>query len=284
MTVDLMFLAKDRLEFTQESLRALRANTNWSLVDEFVIYDDGSTDGTLEFLREQAADMNAELRQTQLGSAVAAQNHFIERSRADFAAKCDNDAMFPPRWLDISLDVLTRFPELGVLCLEERGIKGEPPYGYQHAAEGDGLFVARRSIFDGRPAPNVIRKYWGWETWIRQNKIKLGWLAPSIPVFLLDRVPIDPWRAWSWKYEQRGWQRPLGGAVQRYSMDRAYLWSWCGWGAPGGRIYRAAKPLRVAGGILAPGTIVPAEWSVPCLIELENRGLIKSWSESQEQA
>lgn len=229
--VDFMLLAKNRLRFTQESFAAIQRNTNWSLVDKFVLYDDGSTDGTLEFLQEKAAEMGAELRQTNLGSAVSAQSHFIERSQAEYVAKCDNDAMYPPGWLDVALDVMQRHPELQVLCLEERGIGGAPPYTYSATVEGDGLFVARANMFKGKRPVTPIRKYWGWETWMRQNHAVAGWVKPSIPVFLLDRLPFEPWASLSADYAARGWQRPLGGAIPQYTMAKAHLWDWCGWEA-----------------------------------------------------
>jgi glycosyltransferase involved in cell wall biosynthesis len=230
VTVDLMFLAKNRLEFTRESLHQLCRNTNWSMVDEFVLYDDGSTDGTLEFLQQQAAELGVELRQTNLGSAVTCGNHFIQRSKADFLAKCDNDAMYPPAWLDISFGIMQQFPELQMLCLENRNIPGEPPYGYQLAMQGDGLFVVRRDIFKGSDLPAVKDVYWGLEQWMIAHKIRTGWVSPSIPVFLLDRLPFEPWISLSRQYEAAGWQRKVIGAVKYYDQQKdSHLWSWCGW-------------------------------------------------------
>jgi glycosyltransferase involved in cell wall biosynthesis len=225
MTLDLLFLAKNRLEFTRESLAALKQNTDWTLVNHLVLYDDGSTDGTLEFLEEQAVEIGVELRQTNLGSAVTAANHFIRRSRADLVAKCDNDAMYPPHWLEISLGVMQTYPELQVLSLEERDIKGEPPFSYQPAGRGDGLYIARREIFKNS-LPTVRDKYWGWEFWMLTHNIRGGWLKPSLPVFLLDRLPFEPWRSLTQEYGAKGWMRLLGC---EYTMARAYLWQWCNW-------------------------------------------------------
>ena len=54
MSVSLLFPAFNRLEFTKQSWAALMANTDWSLVSEFHVYDDGSTDGTREWLAHES--------------------------------------------------------------------------------------------------------------------------------------------------------------------------------------------------------------------------------------
>ena len=228
MTLDLMFLARNRMDYTRESLRQIRQNTNWALVAKIVIYDDGSTDGTLEFLRGQALEMGAELRQTRFGSGIAAKNDFIKRSTAEMVATVDNDAMYPPGWLDLSIGVMERHPELQILCLENyQNLKGDLPHSYQRETFGDGLFVARRDCFRGS-LPIPVGTYFGLQAWIKQNEVVVGWIKPSIPVFLLDRVPAEPWRSLAAEYETAGWQRPLTG-VRPYTDQDAHLWGWCGW-------------------------------------------------------
>lgn len=226
MTLDLRFSAKNRLEFTRESLDNLCRNTNWSLVDNFVIYDDGSTDGTLEFLQ---SCVFAEVRQTSFGSGILVANDFISRSEAEFVATLDNDAMVPPGWLGIGLEVLQNNPELQVLGLEQRGIKGNPPYTYRPSNSLDGLYIARRSLFEGKSLPGAITPYEGWSQWLKANQIRMGWIVPSLPVFLLDRIPFSPWIDLSQKYEALGWQRPLTTQARLYSSEDAHLWSWCKW-------------------------------------------------------
>lgn len=229
MKVDLCYSAKNRMEFTRESFSALKRNTNWDLVREFVIYDDGSEDGTFQFLVEQVIGSGAEIRHTNFGSPVDVHGDYMKRIKpgAPFFAKTDNDAMLPPRWLDISLEIFDRHPELQVLGLEYRGIPGELPYTYQPEGILDGLFVARSGILDiARESPLVANnKYWGWANWIASRGLRCGWVKPSIPVFLLDRLYFDPWISYSLKYESSGWQR----AWHRYTPANDDLWRWCPW-------------------------------------------------------
>ena len=49
-SVDVLFLAYNRLAFTQESFKALLENTDWQYVQRLSVYDDGSVDGTREWL------------------------------------------------------------------------------------------------------------------------------------------------------------------------------------------------------------------------------------------
>ena len=279
MTTELLFLAKNRLRFTQESLSTLRRNTDWSRIDKTVIYDDGSTDGTLEYLQGQAAEMGAELRQTRLGSAVAVGSHFIKASQADILIKIDNDAMYPPGWLDASLGVMQRRPELQMLCLEDRGLDGPMPYSYKSSVQVGGLFVIRRNVFNGNDVPIVLNKYWGLQIWVNSHKLTRGWILPSLPVFLLDRVPFEPWMSLNAEYEKQGWQRPTVGAIHMYTMAQKNLWSWCDWPDPQIKTYRALKPFKFRGVSITPGDVIPTEWGAETIKVLVDRKHAHAWDE-----
>jgi glycosyltransferase involved in cell wall biosynthesis len=135
--VSLVFPAYNRLEFTKQAWAALMANTDWSLVEEFHVYDDGSTDGTCDFLAEEfdrrwcqpvriapcermdmAQIINAEWHCSAFRSPMGVTLDWIRRSKAPLLAKLDNDTIYPPGWLNIALDVMERHPELDMLGLE----------------------------------------------------------------------------------------------------------------------------------------------------------------------
>jgi glycosyltransferase involved in cell wall biosynthesis len=223
MTIDLCYVAKNRLEFTQETFRRLIENTDLTAIRNFVIYDDGSTDGTREYLQRQAATWGT-LRLTDFGSGVTPMVDFLARSDADFMAKFDNDAMLPPGWLPIALAVMERFPELELLGLECHGHQGDLPHRYEYTPILDGLFLARGSLLRGRSRPVATSAWDGWGQWVLDNKVRAGWLNPSIPVFLLDRVPLEPWQSLTREYVARGWQRPWA----QYN-PAVNWWSWCNW-------------------------------------------------------
>jgi cellulose synthase/poly-beta-1,6-N-acetylglucosamine synthase-like glycosyltransferase len=220
MKVDILYLAKNRQAFTRESFAVLVRNTDWNRVRLLSVYDDGSEDGTAEFLERECGRLRAEFHRTALGSPIEVTNDFLGHAQAPFVAKIDNDAMVPPGWLDIALNVLESSAALDVLGLEERGLEGGV-WTFKPARHVGGLYLARRSIFTP-PLPASTGIYFGWQEWCLARGVRSGWLVPSMPLFLLDRLPFAPWSILSKHYEDCGWQRPW----TRYPRSRALLWAW----------------------------------------------------------
>jgi GT2 family glycosyltransferase len=226
-SVDLLYLACNRLEFTKETFTALVANTDWQHIRELVVIDDGSTDGTREWLGDNISKVSAPVRllHTQFGSPVTAMTHFIKSASAPMLAKTDNDAMLPPGWLRQSLKVMDSHNELTMLGIEAMYPHDDNPNttrSYTKAEFISGLGLYRREAF-AQSQPSAYKKYFGLEEWqmARSNQFIYGWITPAMPVFLLDRFPFDPWRKYSDEYINRGWQRPWPG----YPNDST-LWRW----------------------------------------------------------
>jgi GT2 family glycosyltransferase len=239
-SVDLLYLACNRLEYTRETFTALASNTGWDFVRELVVYDDGSQDGTCEWLGEAVGRIPAAVRfeRTRFGSPVTAMLDFIRRAQAPILAKVDNDAMMPPGWLEQALAVLDRHPDLDLLGLEAHypyDADPQVPRGYTPAEFISGIGLYRRRTF-AHDQPTMFNKYFGLEEWqiAKGGKIKRGWITPALPVFLLDRMPTEPWSSLSLAYEQRGWQRPRPHVYDANST----LWHWR-W-APNNRATSAA--------------------------------------------
>jgi SAM-dependent methyltransferase len=164
------------------------------------------------------------LERTRFRSVVTSMLHFVDAAEAPILAKLDSDAVVPPAWLRQSLAVLDRHPELMLL-----GIEAMNPHGagldlnrsYTPAEFISGLGLYRRSAFAGdRPEP--FETYYGLEEWQQARpEVVRGWINPAIPLFLLDRLPLEPWATFSSRYVERGWQRPC------YVYDPACdLWHW----------------------------------------------------------
>jgi hypothetical protein len=233
--VDLLFPAYNRLGFTQVAWENLVEHTDWSLVNKLSVYSVASTDGTLPFLKNAVETFRGGCRiefvVKPLTPIVQLQTEYIAQTTAPYVGKIDNDTMVSPRWLNISLGLLERRPELSFLGLEVfNEVKDVPDeeYGYSQAGFISGLFIARREALLGS-RPIAYGQYYGWEDWQEHVVPALvkGWIKPSLPFFLLDRLPIEPWRAMSKEYERLGWQR-----FCHLYLPECTLWEWK-W--PGGR-------------------------------------------------
>src|SRR5258708_38266670 len=110
--VDPLYLAYNRLDFTRETFSTLVENTDWEYVRELFVYDDGSSDGTRQWLEQALAQgpAKARLGHTRFGSPVLAMNHFIEAASAPVPAKADYHAMLPPGWLQQSFARFASYP------------------------------------------------------------------------------------------------------------------------------------------------------------------------------
>ncbi len=223
-SVDLLYLACNRREFTQETFTTLLSSTDWRYVHELFVYDDGSQDGTREWLEENAgrAPVPTQVVRSNFSSPVAAMVHFIESASAPLLAKTDNDTMLPPGWLAESLGVMDRHPELSLLGIEAMYPGGGEVRSYVPAVFISGLGLYRRVAFAGS-RPVAYNKWFGLEEWqVAQGPgLVRGWIKPALAVFLLDRCPFDPWKSYSDDYIRRGWQR----SWPRYDPDCG-LWNW----------------------------------------------------------
>ena len=227
-SVDLLFLAWNRREFTEESFRTLLRNTDWKFVNKLFVIDDGSTDGTLEFLERAIREVpaNHELLRTRFGNSCTATNHFIEVSTAPLLAKLDNDTIYPPGWLRQSLAVYDKHPELDMLGLEAfyEVADGDVDRSYARCPYVSGLALYRRACFEKFGMPTPHETWFGLEEWMESNpQIVCGWIRPSIPTILLDRIPFQPWAGYAEKYQQWGWQRTW---KKYHHKSTLYRWRW----------------------------------------------------------
>jgi len=230
--VDIMYLACNRLEFTKASFEAMRDNTDWFYCHSLWVYDDGSTDGTREYLEEAIKTIPTDrvFIKSNFGGPIGPMQHFVTHATSPYLAKIDNDTMLPDSWIETSLDVICKHPDLHLLGIEPFKVElGKDmahteydvvPSWHGHIG-GIGLFRASAFI-DSQPTPEP-GKYFGFWNWQTANpQITRGFINPGMPVFLLDRMPVEPWRGLSDEYVRKGWQRPW----PNYTEKQSDLWEW----------------------------------------------------------
>jgi hypothetical protein len=251
--IDLVFCAHNRLRFTELSLQHLMVNTNWSLVDRLVVYDDSSIDGTSKlisgFCRPNGAPsltpafraVRKVLIRGEYGGPVAIMNDFLARDGAAVFAKIDNDVIVPPRWLDICMSSIETSPFVDLLGIEpplsrkagapwNEGrpipmpeLECDPTWSAAVCDAIGGIGLMRRSAFRDRATMRPFATYGGFTDWqLAQRDVVKAWVNPPLKVFLLDRLPFDPFLELSREYMANGWQRPW----TLYDPADSQLWDW----------------------------------------------------------
>lgn len=216
MKIDILFPTYHRSEFTAASIRALLRNTN---------------------LRGRIVVDNDEGRNS---GPVAAMNRLLAQPGTEIFAKIDNDTIVPPGWLEQCVAVMEAHPELDLLGIEPPASRTPAPWGrkmsdpesrttasagYARCEMIGGIGLFRRRAFEGR-APmrprekNGVGGFSDWQT--NHPAVVKGWIVPPLNVFLLDRLPIEPWASLSKTYIAKGWQRPW----TNYKPQDHGLWDW----------------------------------------------------------
>lgn len=241
--IDILYVTYNRYAYTVESMKALIANTDWSLVRHFFLYDDGSDDGTWEYAQQQLAKIPVPSTprhgrgyprpgsDVSVPGPVSATNWYLDASGDDDAAyafaKIDNDFIVCPGWLNEMLAVFER-DDLDILGMEPflDGPSPVPdPDRHSVACEhigGKGL-IHRRVFPDGlRMAANGYFGFTGFQT--DREDLKKAWIQPMIPVFGLDQLPdgVGRWRELASEYAAYGWGRLWGP----YAESTHEYWDW----------------------------------------------------------
>jgi hypothetical protein len=231
--IDILYLTWNRREFTEASLATLYHNTDWSRVRRFVAYDDGSEDGARGVASGFAARIETVFKvrtyilDNHFRSPVAIANDFIRQwAYEDIFCKVDNDTMVPPGWLGECLSLMDRYPRLdllGIEALDGMPCSADGPRVIQDAAFTGGIGLFRRRAFHGRPLP-IANGRFGFGAWQEKHpELQKGWITPCLPVFLLNRLPFEPWQSLSAEYVRKGWQRPW---PDPYTMEEEHKWGW----------------------------------------------------------
>lgn len=229
MTIDVLYLAWNRLAFTMATFEALLANTEWALVNRLCVYDDSSTDGTADYLLDAIRDAPVEVSFVSHGlrSPVEVMNSYIHDYHADVFAKVDNDIMCPPGWLETMAGVLDRHPALELLGAEpsmcaERSPATKKDHRYSLCSHIGGVGLMRTDAFTRRGGLISSDGRFGFTEWQHQRRPKRGWICPDLLLCSLDRVPVEPYAALSETYIAEGWQRRW----PKYDVEQPAYWDW----------------------------------------------------------
>lgn len=113
--VSIFITTKNRLAELKETLQHCEPYIKDPKV-EFLICDDGSTDGTFDFVTQQYPTINL-IRNIQSQGLIYSRNRLLERVTAPVAVCLDDDAhLITPDALDKTLDYFDKHPQCGVIA------------------------------------------------------------------------------------------------------------------------------------------------------------------------
>ena len=172
----------NQLELTQQGLRSLLENTSASL--ELVLVDDGSTDGTREWMK--SGELRALVRDAQLVTHFNDGNHGVnyawnrglELASRNYVAVCNNDIVFTPSWdepllaalaSDESLGIVSPYYTFGAVTPADWPLGSQRQKNWQKSCPILGCcFAFRRSLIAKvGPIPEAMRHFYGdhWMAW-----------------------------------------------------------------------------------------------------------------------
>lgn len=236
MSCDILFVAFNRKRYAVNSFEALLANTDWDQVGKLYVHDDGSTDGTAEYLAERCSEffdtgsgVNVGFHGDRLGGPVAAMCWYLDNRSddADRFAKIDSDFVVCPGWLPEVLKQMTIHPGIDAFGLQPRFGPARPPGSPGRSVDDcrfiGGIGVIRHRAFEGcRPVPQGQKGYFGWTEYQIKHPFRKAWVTPDLPCFCLDLLPFEPWISQAAEYVEKGWMR----AWPAYESAGSSYWDW----------------------------------------------------------
>jgi glycosyltransferase involved in cell wall biosynthesis len=115
-SVHLVFITYNRLDYTRKALASILRDPNEAFT--LTIWDNASTDGTRDFLRNEVADPRIDdvvLSEKNVGQ-IQPLNAIWSKSRCDLLGKLDNDCLVTPGWTHILARAHADIPQLGVVA------------------------------------------------------------------------------------------------------------------------------------------------------------------------
>jgi len=116
-SVHILYLTFNRFYYTKKTLPALLESSD-SDSYQIRIVDNGSTDGTVEYLLKlKHPRIEKVIYNNKNQGLVKTTKKFWKESNAEFIGKIDNDILVPPGWIAKLVEAHQKIPELGVAGL-----------------------------------------------------------------------------------------------------------------------------------------------------------------------
>ncbi|MBQ7607397.1 MAG: glycosyltransferase [Desulfovibrionaceae bacterium] len=239
--IDILYITFNRLSYTKETLPALVENAEAPF--HLTIVDNGSTDGTVDYLKQFARShckILSAIRFLEFNTGISQPtNAFWKASKAEFLGKVDNDTLYPQGWLNRLLEAHLATKRLGVIGgfhfntkyvdmenLARRVIDVEGVQLVPDAFIGGCCYLFRRSLQRQRGLLSVGKlKTHGWTEYqseiCRSGKIN-GYLWPLLQVEHFD----DPLNKHNLAFSEHREISKISLAEKGIPLDRETQLAW----------------------------------------------------------
>lgn len=196
-TISVVIPVYNRKDIVGRALDSVRRQT--LAPDEIIVVDDGSTDGTGEFVAANYPEAKI-FRQENQG-CPAAKNTGIHKSISEYIAFLDSDDVWLPDKLSIQMQILKKHPDLGLLGTRMLKMQ-ELPTSWEEEIP-DSLPVIKRFHFT---------RFWHSTTIHASSVIIPRRVLSEVGLYNPGLVPADDWDLWAriaYKYPVARVERPL---------------------------------------------------------------------------
>ncbi len=133
--IDICVLSYNRKQFTALCLEEISRRTVYS--HRVIVVDNGSTDGTVEYLREiESSDLVDKLVLNPENWGVhGGHNLALAEVESEYFISTDNDIIPQPGWLTLLVDLMERHPDYGAVCLRAQAFIGQGGNIFKDAGE-----------------------------------------------------------------------------------------------------------------------------------------------------
>jgi glycosyltransferase involved in cell wall biosynthesis len=209
-SVEILYITFNRILYTRRTLPAMIENAGADFA--LTIIDNGSTDGTVDYLKfiekKYGNTIKRILYASENKGISLVTNVFWKQARAEFLGKVDNDTLLPPGWLTTLLEAHNKTRRIGVVggyhfnldyadmsALEQRVIDVDGVKLIPDAFIGGCCYLFRKSVQEktGYLKITPARKTAGWTEYQQAICLKgynNGYLYPLLLVEHFDD-PLD---------------------------------------------------------------------------------------------